>query len=100
METSPPAAPALAAHARAAERAAGDDEPPVQSFGAVLEQTLAEAVAANRRGEEAATQAAQGAAGLQDVIEAVHAAELSLQSVVAVRDRVIAAYQEIMRMPI
>ena len=37
---------------------------------------------------------------LQDVVEAVTEAELSLQKVTAVRDRVISAYQEIMRMPI
>jgi flagellar biosynthetic protein FliQ len=34
------------------------------------------------------------------VVEAVNAAELTLQTVVAVRDRMIAAYQEILRMPI
>jgi flagellar hook-basal body complex protein FliE len=33
------------------------------------------------------------------VVEAVNAAELTLQTVVAVRDRIIGAYQEIMRMP-
>ena len=39
-------------------------------------------------------------ASLQDVVEAVTEAELSLQKMTAVRDRVISAYQEIMRMPI
>jgi flagellar hook-basal body complex protein FliE len=33
------------------------------------------------------------------VVEAVNAAEITLQTVVAVRDRIITAYQEIMRMP-
>ena len=39
-------------------------------------------------------------ASLQEVVEAVGRAELGLQKVTAVRDRVIAAYQEILRMPI
>ena len=41
-----------------------------------------------------------GKAGVQQVVEALTAAELSLQRVTAVRDRVISAYQEIIRMPI
>jgi flagellar hook-basal body complex protein FliE len=41
-----------------------------------------------------------GKASVQQVVEAVSTAELSLQKVTAVRDRVIAAYQEIARMPV
>jgi flagellar hook-basal body complex protein FliE len=44
--------------------------------------------------------AVSGHTSLQEVVEAVNAAELTLQTVVAVRDRMIAAYQEILRMPI
>jgi flagellar hook-basal body complex protein FliE len=46
---------------------------------------------------------AQGVTGendLTDIVEAVTAAELTLQTVVAVRDRLVSAYQDIMRMPI
>jgi flagellar hook-basal body complex protein FliE len=32
-------------------------------------------------------------------VEAVNAAEITLQTVVALRDRMISAYQEILRMP-
>ena len=39
-------------------------------------------------------------AELADVITAVSNAEVTLQTVVAIRDRVIQAYQDIMRMPI
>ena len=35
-----------------------------------------------------------------DVVTAVAAAEVQLESVVAVRDQVIRAYQEILRMPV
>ena len=40
------------------------------------------------------------AGDLVDVVSAVNAAEMSLETVVAIRDKVIAAYQDILRMPI
>jgi flagellar hook-basal body complex protein FliE len=43
---------------------------------------------------------AQGKADLVDVVTSVASAETSLETVMAVRDQVIAAYQEILRMPI
>jgi flagellar hook-basal body complex protein FliE len=42
----------------------------------------------------------QGKADLVDVVTAVSSAEASLETVMAIRDQVINAYQEIMRMPI
>lgn len=97
--------PALAAYARAAEQAraptgATSDEPGPASFGALLERAMTDSVETNRTGEQAAIEALTGRVPLQEVIERVNAAELSLQAVVAVRDRLITAYQEIMRMPI
>ena len=53
-----------------------------------------------RQGEQAATQQVQGKANLVDVVQSVNAAELTLDTVVAVRDKVVAAYQSIMNMPI
>ena len=50
--------------------------------------------------EAKAVEALSGRASLQQMVEAVTEAELSLQKMTAVRDRVISAYQEIMRMPI
>lgn len=53
---------------------------------------------------EAATLTAAAATGqpvnTQDVIRAISAAELTLQTMVTVRDRAVEAYQEIIRMPI
>jgi flagellar hook-basal body complex protein FliE len=45
-------------------------------------------------------QQSQGKAELIDAVTAVSSAETSLQTVIAIRDQVISAYQEIMRMPI
>jgi flagellar hook-basal body complex protein FliE len=52
------------------------------------------------KGEHASMQAVTGKADLAQVTEAVSNAEVAVQSVVAVRDRVVQAYQDIMRMPI
>ncbi len=65
-----------------------------------MKSELSGAVDDLRRGEQASIAGVTGKASVQQVVEAVTAAELSLQKVTAVRDRVIAAYQEIMRMPI
>ena len=94
--------PAIAAYGQALQRAQPDDADAVATptFGALLEQTLSNAIDAGRNGETIATAAVAGGTGLQEVVEAVNAAELTLQTVVAVRDRMIAAYQEILRMPI
>jgi flagellar hook-basal body complex protein FliE len=50
--------------------------------------------------EQMTVQAATGQAEMVDVVTAVAAAEVQLETVVAVRDQVIRAYQEILRMPI
>ena len=53
-----------------------------------------------RQGEQKSAQAVTGQVDIRDVVMAVNNAEVTLQTAVAVRDKVIAAYQEIMRMPI
>ncbi|RED52475.1 flagellar hook-basal body complex protein FliE [Aestuariispira insulae] len=55
---------------------------------------------ANRGAEKMSMEAVAGRAELSDVVTAVAHAETTLKTVVTVRDRIISAYQEIMRMPI
>ncbi len=69
-------------------------------FSEVLQQLGKDAVATTRGAETASLQAAEGKADLNQVVNAVTAAELTVQTVTAVSDRVISAYQEILRMPI
>ena len=69
-------------------------------FAQVLGNVLDDAVQAGKTSEAAAVKAAAGKADVADVVTAINNAELALETVVAVRDRVISAYQEIMRMPI
>jgi flagellar hook-basal body complex protein FliE len=70
------------------------------SFGDILRDTASSVIQTLRGGETATASAVVGDASLPQVVGAVNAAELTLQTVVAVRDRLINAYQEIMRMPI
>lgn len=75
-------------------------ETPRADFGALAAEAAGEVEAAVRAGEAAGQAVARGEGDLVDVVTAVSAAEVSLQAAVAVRNRVIEAYQEILRMPI
>jgi flagellar hook-basal body complex protein FliE len=70
------------------------------SFADMVQDVIGQGVAATKSGEAAIVKAAAGQTELIDVITAVANAETTLQTVVAVRDQVIQAYQEIARMPI
>jgi flagellar hook-basal body complex protein FliE len=70
------------------------------SFGDLLSGVMNDATTQGRAAELKANGALQGKGDLVDVVTAVQAAEVSLETVVAIRDKVISAYQEIMRMPI
>ncbi len=50
--------------------------------------------------EKTATDMVSGKADVVDVVTAVAETEVALETMVSVRDRVISAYEEIMRMPI
>lgn len=70
------------------------------AFANLVKGAMTDAVQASRAAETQMAAQVQGKAELIDVVTAVSAAEASLETVMAVRDQVIAAYQEIMRMPI
>ncbi|HUO99289.1 MAG TPA: flagellar hook-basal body complex protein FliE [Rhizomicrobium sp.] len=69
-------------------------------FGEFLTDALKNSVQTIKQGETMATQHLAGKADIIDVVNAVNSAELTLDTVVAVRDKVVAAYQSIMNMPI
>ena len=96
--------PAVAASAYANQakgiKAPGLDVPQKESFGDILKTKAMQAVDTLRAGEKASAKAVTGEASLPEVVQAVTASELTLQTVVAVRDRLVTAYQEIMRMPV
>jgi flagellar hook-basal body complex protein FliE len=90
---------AVAAY-RATEALGGETAAAGSSFGAVLEQVAKGAVEAGQQADSASVAALTGQGGVSEVVLAVSRAELALQTAVAVRDRVVAAYQDVMRMPI
>ena len=69
-------------------------------FGDMLKAAMNDTVHASKNAEAQMVNQAQGKAQLIDVVTAVSSAEQSLSTVMAIRDQVISAYQEIMRMPI
>lgn len=98
-----PAAPIGPTQAAAAYRAAASAPSGAAEgagFGATLQRAVAGAVELGRSADAATTQALLGQGSVSDVVLAVSRAELALQTTVAVRDRVVSAYQDVMRMPI
>jgi flagellar hook-basal body complex protein FliE len=70
------------------------------SFGQVLKDVVGSVVEAGRKSDVQSQAAAVGKANLVDVVTAVSEAEVAVQTLVSVRDRVIQSYEEMMRMPI
>jgi flagellar hook-basal body complex protein FliE len=73
---------------------------PGSDFSAVLNEAAKGAVGALKEGEQASAAAIAGKADIREVVAAVANAQMTLDTVVTVRDKVINAYNEIMRMPI
>lgn len=71
-----------------------------QSFEQMLAGVMTDTVQQSKAAESAMVAGVQGKADLVDVVTSISSAEQSLETVMAVRDQVISAYQEIMRMPI
>jgi flagellar hook-basal body complex protein FliE len=69
-------------------------------FSDLLQQAAGDAVNALKSGEAQSLQAVTGKADLTAVTEAVNNAEVALQAVLAVRDKVISAYQDISKLAI
>ena len=69
-------------------------------FGGLVQEAIRQAGASANVAESQALQVAGGQGNIVDVVTAIAAAETQLQTVIAVRDQVISAYQEILRMPI
>jgi flagellar hook-basal body complex protein FliE len=71
-----------------------------ENFGAMLKDAMTSVNQAARASDNQAHALATGKANVVDVVTAVAESEVAVETLVAVRDRVIAAYEEIMRMPI
>ena len=89
--------------AKAGEAMDARDTPapqPGSDFAAVLKDAAKVAVGTMKDAETQSAAAIAGKADIREVVAAVTNAEMTLETVVTVRDKVINAYNEIMRMPI
>ena len=66
----------------------------------VMKQVTTDAIGTLKAGEAASISAMQGKESTRKVVEALMSAEQALQTAVAVRDKVVQAYQEVVRMSI
>lgn len=93
-------ASALAAYRQGGGGAIGNASVPGESGGAgsfmdMVKDFGGDAVKALEGGEKAASAGASGKADIASVVTAMNNAELMLQTVVVIRDKVLAAYQDI-----
>ncbi len=98
---------ALAAYRRAADQATlpapaagalgGTGQ---KDFAAVLQTAVEDGIGTLRHAETQTLAAAAGKADINEVVMAMSQAEMTLQTVVTLRDRAVQAYQEILQMPI
>lgn len=70
------------------------------SFGDLIKDAGKSSLDTLRKSEEMSAKAISGDGNIAEVVNAITQAEVTLQTIVAVRDRMMSAYQEIMRMPI
>lgn len=83
------ARPTISAPAASQAESAGIAFEAIQKLAGVLE-----------RGEQASIGLMTGRADPHSVVEAIAAAELAIETAVTLRDKVVEAYQEILRMPV
>lgn len=73
---------------------------PGADFGDLVKNAISDTVQTSQNAEKQMAAQVQGKAQLIDVATAISSAEQSLETVMAVRDQVISAYQEVMHMSI
>jgi flagellar hook-basal body complex protein FliE len=100
MTTPNIAASAYAAIQRAANGVTPTQKPNPTGFGQMLQNALGDLTSKGQQMDAKAMAAANGKGDLVDVVTAVAETEVAVETLVSVRDRMIQAYEEIMRMPI
>lgn len=98
--TSIAAANAYSALARLTESGAAKTGGDTGGFGNVLKEALGSLAEVTKKSDTQSQALAAGKANMLDVVTAVAETEVAIDAVVSVRDRVIQAYEEIMKMPI
>ncbi len=92
--------PAGAGHGMKAHTPGVAEASGAPGFSDMVAATLQDTVQSVQAGEQAAQGSLDGSVGLTDLATAIAEAEVALQTLVAIRDRVVSAYQDIIKMPI
>lgn len=92
--------PILASQAYSQALAAAQPAAEARGPGAAFQAAAADFLQTMQAGEETVAAGLAGRADAQAVVEALAQTELAVQTAVAVRDKVVEAYQEILRMPV
>ncbi|MEA2950557.1 MAG: flagellar hook-basal body complex protein FliE [Alphaproteobacteria bacterium] len=105
MPTAAIAANAYASLARLGDPSAGlakamGGEHGGPNFGSLLKDAMSAVTEAGHKSDLQAQSMAAGKANIVDVVTAVAETEVAVNALVSVRDKVVQAYEEIMRMPI
>lgn len=100
MTTIDPLAARLAQLVKAQAQTPNAGVQPNTSFEDLLAKAMQDTVQTSKAAEKTSMQGLVGEVSKREVVEAVTEAELALQQATAIRDRVISAYQDIIRMPI
>lgn len=74
--------------------------PNASAFGDLLKDSISSAIDAQHKSEQVSAAALAGKADMTEVIQAINDAEIALNTVMAVRDKVISAYENIIHMAI
>ena len=88
-----PVSAALRAYGASATPAAGD-------FGAMVGQAARASLATLRQAEVTSARGVAGTADVQEVVQAATAAELTVQTMTQLRDKVVGAYTDVLRMAV
>lgn len=78
----------------------GDDKAVGPSFKDLVAEGLDDARSSGYKAEATSVEALANKSELHELVTAVSNAELTVNTVVAVRDRMVSAYQDIIKMPI
>jgi|SRR5665213_421765 len=82
----------------AAGKSPGADAGP--SFGDLLKDAIGSVVDGGRKADQQTAAMASGNANVMDVVTAVAETDVKISTLVSVRDKVISAYEDILKMPI
>jgi flagellar hook-basal body complex protein FliE len=101
------ASPTIAANAYASAARVLDSGSPLKgsetgdtSFSAVLKEAIGGVLDTGRKSDSQTVAMASGKANVMDVVTAVAETDVAVSTLVSVRDKVIAAYEDIMKMAI